>query len=354
MRSLHRVLCVLFALCKIVHGQEAIVRDDVSEELDIRYAGELNHVPIGCKAVGMGNTGVVLQYQAENLFWNPAVTAFTDKYSFYVEGAKLYGGLSSLGTFSCAAPVSDGLSTALFYKAFFPDNIIAWDSLEHSFEKNQYIYPLNGYPAQGIFHNNHHCIIACIGKRFSIPVSRPSHFSLPLPIDIGTGMNIKVLWQTITPEDKVRMGMNINLDVGLLLRLGVDYDLESKAILREIVFGMSLRDFLPTKMKWLHSYEQYEEPIHGSQFFGMAYYDRSGFLFGNWTVSLAVHKSYDMTLHGGLEGEFFNMVAFRAGIAEKIVSLGAGVHYKNYSLDYTFSFDEIQYTPLRLAAGVQF
>ncbi len=340
-------------LSEPIFGQEP---DSITEskELKIRYAGEFNHVPVGCRNVAMGNTGVVQPYSNISCFWNPSLIALSRLYNVNVEGAKLYGGLSSLGAISFVAPVQNGLNAGLIYKAFFPDNIIERDSLPGSFFERQYNYNIDGYPSKGVFHNNQHSVIVSVAKLFSIPIPRPANFALPMPVDVGVGLNIKSLWQTMSPGDKVRMGYNINLDLGLCLRIGTDYNLAEKSIQREILIAMSLRDFLPTKMIWLHSYNDYEEPVDGSQYFGLSYIDRSGFLFGDWTVSLSLHRLYDITLHAGLEGKFFDIVAFRCGISNKIAALGAGIHYKNYSLDYSFTFDKIDYSFLRLAVGAEF
>lgn len=324
------------------------------KELKIRYAAELNQVPVGCRTIAMGNTGVVLPYSDMDIHWNPAGISLSNTFETSVEGAKLYGGLSSLGVISFNAPVQKGLSAGIMYKVFLPDIIYEWDSLPGTFFDRQYNYSIDGYPAKGAFHNNQHSVIATIAKNFSIPIPRPSSFSLPMPVDICIGLNIKSLIMTMTPGNTVRMGYNVNIDMGLLFRLGVDYDLAEESIRREILIAVAMKDFLPTKMTWLHSYEDYEEPIDFTQAYGLAYIDRSGFLFADWTVSLAMYRQYDATLHAGLEGEFFDIVAFRCGVSNKIATLGAGVHYKNYSVDYAFTFDEIDYSVLRLAAGVKF
>ncbi len=345
-------VCLIVSVLSI-YSQD-ILQGQELKELEIRYAAELNHVPVGCRTIAMGNTGVTLPYNDMSIFWNPAAISFSDKYETSIEGAKLYGGLSSLGVLSFNAPVQNGLSAGIMYKVFFPDLINEWDSLPGTFFERQYNYSIDGYPAIGVFHNNQHSIIASLAKKFSIPIPRPSSFTVPLPVDIGIGLNIKSLIMTMNPGETVRMGYNINIDVGLLFRLGVDYNLKEENIRREILIAMAFKDVLPTKMTWLHSYEDYEEPIDLAQSYGMAYIDRSGFLFADWTVSLALYRQYDVSIHAGLEGEFFDIVAFRAGVSNKVATLGAGVHYKNYSVDYTFTFDEIDYSILRMAAGVKF
>jgi hypothetical protein len=350
-------LCIFFLILSFTHLSIYCTKANANtgdSDLEIRYAAELNHLPIGCRIIAMGNTGVVLPYSDINFFWNPSLLSYSQKREISVEGAKLYGGLSSIGTISFNAPIQKGPNVGILYKAFFPDEIIEYDSLPGTLFERQGNYDLNGYVSKGTFHNNHHSIIVSLAKKFTINNLRPTSFSLPLPITLGAGINIKSVWQTMTPGEKVRMGYNINLDGGFIIGLGVDYNISEKEIMREILVAFAIKDFSPTKMIWLHSYEGYEEPVHHTEYYGLSYIDRSGFLHGNWTISLAMHKLYEVSLHAGLEGEFFNMVSFRCGISNKIFTVGTGIHYKNYSVDYSFSFDEIAFSFFRLAVGYKF
>lgn len=326
---------------------------DTGEDLPIRYAGEFNIVPLGCRTVSMGGAGVVLPYSDLACFWNPSLITLQNNYQTHVEGAKLYGNMASVGAISLVAPIQKGLNAALSYSAFFPGAVTQWDSLPFGYEEMKYIYPTDGYQSAGWFTNNKHRITATVAKVFNVPIPRPSNYSLPLPVDFGFGLNIKYLWETMNPSDKVRMGYNINVDFGMVVRIGVDYSIARDMIDREILIAMSLRDILPTKMIWMHSYENYEEPIDGTQYFGISYIDRSGFLHGNWTIALAMHRLYRNTLHAGIEGEFFDMVTFRCGISNRVATLGAGVKYSRYSIDYAFTFDNLEYSYVRIGVGVE-
>lgn len=323
---------------------------------EIRYAGELYQVPEGCRAVAMGGGGAALPGGAIVQFWNPSLIGLSDAIRGDIEGARLYDGLSKLGTVSFAAPVQDGLSAGILYTAFFPDDITEWDSLPGGYSELLYNPELrpDENSGKGVFHNNQHLLILSVGKSFAIPLPRPGGFSLPLPVDLAIGLNIKWHWMTMTPGDKVRLGMNFNLDFGFALRVGVDYDLEKDRPRREVLLGVALRSFLPSSMTWFYSHEHYEEPIDGVQEFGLCYVDRSGFLFANWVLTVSFERSYERTAHAGVEAEFFDMVAFRGGIDGETASLGAGIRYRNYSIDYAFCFDELSYSKLRLGAGVQF
>lgn len=357
MRQINQIFIILCLLTSFILAQEdSTVIDVFTGELGIRYVNEFNRIPLGCRANALGNSGVVLPYSDFAAFWNPAISAFDDKFVVSVEGAKLYGGLSSLGALYFMAPVQAGVVAGLNYAAFFPGSITQWDTIPGTYEEVQtnQLYSQSGYSDKGVFHNNKHRVTATVGKLFNLPVRRSVAHAVPMPVDIAVGLNVKALWETMTPDDDVRMGMNINMDLGLAIRLGVDYDFKEKRLKREFLVALSWIDLLPTKMKWLHSWEDYEEETKSSQHYGLAYIDRSGFLKGNWTIVLALQKQYDVSVHAGLEGEFFNMVAFRVGYSDKRANLGCGIHYKRYSLDYSFSFDELKYSPVRITAGVRF
>jgi hypothetical protein len=341
---LHICLAAVFVLCTSVAAQ------------DIRYAAELNHVPVECRSVAMGNSGVALFRNGTSAFYNPALPAFLSRYEIALEGAKLYGNLADLGVASLSAPVQNEVNIGAVYTGFFSGDILQQDSLEGTPQERLYNPQLraNGEDATGVFQNNQHRVQVFVARLFNLPLPRPSGYSLPLPVDLAAGLNFKYYWQTMTPGDDVRMGFNVNLDFGIALSVGADYDMQKQQISRRILVGMAIRDFLPTRVTWLHSPTDYSEPVDNSRYYGISYTDRTGFLRGNWTVHLALHKSYETSVHGGLEGEFWDLVAFRAGISDRMPTLGAGIHTDLFRLDYALSFDELELSPLRLAIGFSF
>ncbi|MBD3391571.1 MAG: hypothetical protein GF418_05945 [Chitinivibrionales bacterium] len=323
---------------------------------DIRYAVELNHVPVECRSVAMGNTGVVLPRNGTTAFWNASLPAYSTTYDIALEGAKLYGNLADLGVASLSAPVQEGLNLGALYTGFFSGDILEQDTLQGEPLERLYNPDLRatGNDATGVFTNNQHRVQVFVARLFNLPVPRPSGYSLPMPVDLAAGLNFKYFWQTMTPGDDVRMGFNVNLDFGAALSIGADYDLEAQEISRRILLGMAIRDFLPTEVVWLHSNDGYREPVDLSQYYGVSYCDKTGFLKGNWTLTFALHNSYTTSVHAGIEAEFWDLVAFRAGVSDRIPTLGAGIRTDVLYLDYAFTFDELDFSPLRLSLGFSF
>lgn len=150
------------------------------------------------------------------------------------------------------------------------------------------------------------------------------------------------------------MGVGVNADLGVMASIGLDFDLSKKITNRNIILGIAVRDFLPTEIIWVHSPLGYKEKIRYSHYYGISYVDKSGDLGGNWTFALGLDKQYTTSLRLGLEAEFWNIAVFRAGLSGKIPTLGAGVHYKRYYMDYAFRFDKVDFSFFRITVGVLF
>ncbi len=319
----------------------------------VNYAAELNRVPAGCRLVAMGNAAAALPGHAMACSYNPGLAAFAESREIRLEGAKLYGGISDFGALAGIAPMQADLALGVLYAGLLSGDIEQYDSLPGTHQQRLYS-GVREYKSLGVFHNNHHAIGVTIAKKLGLPVPRPEGFTAPIPVDVGAGVNFRYYWQTMTPADKVRMGMNVNMDVGAALRIGVDYDLHQQQPSRELIIGAAVQDVLPTRVIWLHSYENYEELVERTVYSGIAYCDNSGIFWADWVISLAVHRQYATTLHIGIEALVWDLVAIRLGLSNKTPSFGAGVQTRFFTVDYACSFDEINATPLRLGLGFTF
>ena len=321
----------------------------------LRYAVELDQVPASCRIAALGDAGVAVPFDAVSVFWNPAAHSFVDKYEISGEYARLYGDLSTHGCAAVNIPLQEQMSVAAMYVRFQSGAISQWDSLPGT-EAERLNNPSmradgsnNGY-----FYNDQNMVTLSLAKVFSVPIPRPETYNYPLPMDLSAGINFKEFWQTLNPSGKVRMGMNVNCDAGLMLRVSLDYDLQAKQVDREVYIGATVKDILGTEVVWLHSPDNYQETVDLSQYYGIAYIDKTHLLGANWLVTIAMERSYETTYHCGIEAQVFNMVALRLGVSENVFTCGAGITYKNYSLDYAFRFDDVDYSPIRISLKVSF
>ncbi len=325
-------------------------------EEELRYALELHRIPMNSRSVAMGDLGVTLPYSGICAINNPSLASFSTKKSVWVEGARLYGGLSDIGVVSLAAPIQERLNLGVHYQGFFSGDIRQYDSLPGTYEQRQLNYELRPTEnsSTGVFRNNQSTVRISVARLFSLPVPRPSGFSLPFILDIAGGLNFKYYWQTMNPGNRVYVGMNVNVDVGLAVRLGFDYDLKEKKLSRQILLSAAIHDVLPTRVNWLGSYLNYAEETQSEGRYGIAYIDESGTFFADWTAAVGMSLQYENPVQFGLEAEFWDIVAIRAGLNGKVPSVGAGVRIRSLSLDYAITFDAPAYTPLRLSLGYEF
>lgn len=322
---------------------------------EIRYAADMAHLPAGTDVAALGDAGVVLYRHAISSHWNPAVSGLLDKFELSAEIADLYHGLSNQACFAVHVPVQNQLGVSLLYLPFFSGEIALQDSLEGTEQSRQLDQSLRADGSvKGFFRNNQHLMLLSSGKTFSYSLPRAAGSGYPLPIEFTLGLSTKIYWQTMNPGDIRGLGIGVNGDIGFIGRVGIDYDLVKKEVCREIVIGASIHDILPGKIIWVNSNDNYKEPVQISQFYGISYIDKGDFFPGNWTVVLALKKQYEITWHGGIEAQFWNTVAFRAGLSGKTPTVGAGIHYKYYFIDYAFRFDSIDFSYLRITLGVRF
>jgi hypothetical protein len=322
---------------------------------DIRYAAELNRLTVGSRTAAMGAAGVALPFDATGIIWNPAASSFATGSELAAEYASLFGGMSNKACAAFRTPLQEEMSVGLLYEPFLSGDIAQWDSLPGSYLERQMDPSMRADGSRvGTFSNTQHLLLMALAKRFTIPIPRPSSYSYPLPIELAVGLSFKGFWQTISLQKKTRMGMNFNCDIGCLLHVGIDYDIQKQMTSREIFIGLSLKDALGTKVIWLHSPVDYQEKVDRVEYVGLSYVDKTRILGANWTISLAGENYYARTFHCGIEAQYWDMISFRAGLSDKVPVLGVGVLYRKISLDYAFSFDDLAYSPVRLSLGYIF
>jgi|GEM_PF-977063 len=350
-RAAAKLVYLLFFFLLYFGIVSRLVADD-----EIRYGADATRLPVGTDIAAMGDAGVVLPRRVPSSIWNPAAAAFFDRYEFSAEGADLYCRLAQQACFAATAPLRNNIGASICYQPFYTGLIEQYDSIPEASSLNE----LDGHRPTGYFRNFHHTLHLTVARNIPLHLPRFSEIDPPLPIDIAIGTNLKIYAQSMNPDDRMYVGMGYNADIGLQIRLGLDYDMKEKSICRELILGATLRDPLPSDIVWIHraddawmySPDSYREPFSFAQYYGIAFSDRSGDLFANWTIALALHKEYDVTYHGGIEAEFWDMVSFRIGFSDRTPTVGAGFRYRRIFMDYAFRFEEIAVSFVRLTLGV--
>jgi hypothetical protein len=331
----------------------------------VLYAGEFLRIPSGARACGMGDADVSLYLGPQSILTNPAVISSEKNIAVSVEGAVLFG-LSRQAVISLLAPVGPDISVGIAYAPFFSGDIVYSDSLSETYSRRLSDPSLRADESvSSVFRNNQHEIVVGGSRVFRFNPDRSvSLASFPLPMTLSVGGVFKGYWETLDPLGVVHMGFGVNADAGARATVGLDYDLTTKSVSRSVNLALSLRNIVPSPMKWVNSPAGYTEPIYLDQNYGISYEDKSGLLHADWIVSLALKRGfgdmlsensadstarYSTTVHGGLEALFFKTAGFRIGFSNSVFTLGAAIVYKNLRLDYALRFDDLAISPIRMS-----
>lgn len=332
-----------------------LVAPATSEEA-LRYANEMGRLPVGAKIAAMGDAGVALPQRASSALWNAASPGYFDKYEVSAEGADLYQHLSQQGCFTGGIPLKKMSGIAINYIPFYSGLIPRYDSIPETTGNNG----LTEYTPHGYFRNFQHLLNIAYARRYTFNLPRFGATELPLPCEISAGVNCKTYVQTMNPDGNYHMGLGYNADAGVIVRIGMDYHLSTREISRQLFLAAAVRDMLPSDILWIYhandvwmySPDAYRERFTYAQYYGIAFKDQSGDLPFNWTAALALHKEYAVSYHAGVEVELLNRVSFRAGLSDKIPTLGAGIRYNRFYADYAFRFDAVALSLVRLTVGM--
>ena len=67
-----------------------------------------------------------------------------------------------------------------------------------------------------------------------------------------------------------------------------------------------------------------------------------------------MEEQYERLEHFGIEYSFRDRLAVRAGLDDRSPTVGAGITYKYFRIDYAYSFHPLAATPLQLGLRIAF
>lgn len=285
--------------------------------LGTKYAGDFQELGVGGRALAMGGTGVAQSVEPSAIYFNPAG-------SFFV----------SRGVFLMHAENFAGIVKNEFGSIILP--------------KGRMVF---GFGAQ---------YVSVSGiKLTTLPdtTSSPGDDNQPIPYDtVGTsdmilyingargnekiayGANIKVFYRNLS----VMSGFGGGLDVGL--RLNMDY----------LKIGLAVRDFILSPIIWDNGSK---ETILPKLSFGCAPVLPIRKLNSVITLEFDFVKTWDVSgfdLNLGFEYAFKDLIFGRIGIHRGDYTLGIGLFYKRFRLDYAFVTHSWLENSNKFSAGLQF
>lgn len=298
-----------------------------------RYAGSFLELGAGARPLAMGSAYLGLSNDATGFYWNPAGLAFLPTMQVSSMYARLFNNLQQQSFISGALPIFGGASVAVSWMRLSVDDIPKFefddDTDINAFQRiTLKANPLTAEPV-GYFGSHDDAFIITFAKfiRWNMDLGW-QYFEVP--VDIGIGMNFKLLKQTIDANEASGVG----LDGGLLVRLNLN-KIFVEQYYGNLLFGVNVQDLAETRMTW-NTDSKHHDQIGRNFKIGMAYLQPLTFIKSQLALSYDFDTKYGGQTHLGAELWFNSLLAVRMGINAGRFTAGAGINLWKFSVDYAF------------------
>ncbi len=269
-----------------------------------KYAGDFEELGVSARAIGLGGAYVAVACDPSAIYYNPSGSARTKTYSVLLMHAESFGGIvknNYLGIILPSEKQSFGLGVL---HNGIPDIKLTTlpDTTQPPSDTNPPIIDRK-------VNTNHWVLYLNYGLRIT------AHFLL--------GVNAKLIYQTYGIASC--FGMGVDLGATLTSLAGLD-------------FGLRIRNLTTSPLFWDTKTKEMISPRPGLGFartFGLGrdYLLLSCEIVGNLDDGLA---NLQWTENIGIEYSLRQTLAARFGLYHRLITLGLGLSYKRFFLDYAY------------------
>lgn len=326
----------------------------------VRYALEFHKLGAGIRAKAMGNAYVAGEPEGTCIHWNPANLGNLKSHDVYFGHTGLYGNIANFNAGLLAVVLPSRVGVGLGYKRFEDSDINMYPNLETSIGERLREYDLRatGSPS-GWMSNVQDAILVSAGKVYALEMPRLTFHSLPAPLFLGVGATFKFFRNQFrlnpgSGNPTAYYGANTNMDLAFSMQIGLQVDPKTRAIERLFGFGANLNDVLGTPVNYAYSITQYSETTDRSYVVGLCFIERTRWVRGQLMLTLDIDRQYGRVSHVGCEYAYRNVLALRAGLDSGYPTVGAGITYKYFRIDYAYAYNPLAGTPLQVGMGISF
>jgi hypothetical protein len=295
------------------------------------YAGSFLEIPIGAKALGFGGAFTAIADDGTAFYWNPAGVSLVE--------TKLLSGMYSSQYGSIGSPAANfyfagwtmpigSLGVSANWVRFAVNDIPLHPDLREYRSLEQRYRLVRQAQGGETFSDVEDAFIFTFARNTKVDLNLGwSYFNLPVEIPIG--VNIKLLRQNLHDNSATGLG----IDAGAMLRVNLR-DFFFSEDWPTVAFAATLRDIGGTRLTWSQS--QRTEEIGGTTTVGVAVVQPITAIDSRLTLS------YDMAMRGvtsssiGAELKYKRQFSVRGGINESTVTVGAGVDFNFFDVDYAY------------------
>ncbi len=315
-----------------------------------RYAGDFMMIGAGVRALGMGGAFAALANDGSAIYWNPAGLSMLRESEVSAMHAFLYKGLASYDNISFVQPLPNEVSIGFNITRlsvndipFFSEEYLIGTNVDQRI--NNSLYHLPGVP-DGSFTSKDDLYQFSFAKNIHYDANMGWLF-FEVPFDFSFGGAIKLIKRSIMDN----MGTGTGLDFGFKAKtdLAVIFDQEEFG---DLHFGLNFQDMAGTDIVWNTESEIKDEVLFNTKM-GVALVQPIPPLKSTVSIAYDYDYVYDGTKHYGIDWDYDDKAALRAGYYDKNFSWGATVKLYGVNLDYAMITNPVGLTN-RLGLRVRF
>lgn len=262
-----------------------------------KYAGEFMELGVGARPLGMGSAFVAIADDATAPYWNPAGLVTLKTKELFLMHSENFNGAINYNTISYVYPdtlAEQGMGISLYEVGIPEMPIDTLDSLERYVNLSDWL--------------------------FYISYAKNTKWG-PL------GLSVK----GITRRWAVNSAYGIGMDAGAIFKY------------EELSFGISIENLFGTVLIWNTGTKEYLPPVIKM---GIAFSKRFPSAYSNLIVASGIDLNLEGKMsetplgdtHLGIEYWYKGLYAFRIGQDWGKFTVGAGMIYKQFKIDYAMKF----------------
>jgi hypothetical protein len=305
---------------------------------DTEYGGAFLELGVGGRPLGMGSAYVALSDDAYGFNYNPAGLALTGNIQAASMYANLFNTLEQQSFLSAVVPVFGSATFSFAWMRVSIDDIPRF-LFDDSHTAGQRV--LGGdpslwlsYPASGSFSSFEEAFFLTFAKYKKWNMNLGWQY-FEIPVDIGYGLNFKVLRKSI--DDRKASG--IGIDLGGIIRFPLDQVFQTEYV-GDLSFGLNVQDVTDTQIKWDTDSKAIDK-IYRNFKFGMAYVQPMQFANSQFTFTLDYNSRYGGYSQMGGEFLYRSLFAVRIGMNDRDFTTGAGIYFWKFKIDYAYQSHDL-------------
>ncbi len=295
-----------------------------------KYAGSFLEIPVGARALALGNAFVSLVDDGTAFHYNPAGTALIDS-------AKILSLMYSSDYGSLFSPLSDfyfvgyaqrlrDLYVSINWTRLSVDNIPSEPDLTVYDSPEQRELLVKSGSSNGTFSSADDAVYLNISRMFNFDIDL-GWLLFSIPVQLPVGINFKIIHRLLDG----RAASGAGIDGGLMFRFPVG-SIVHKQDMGTFSFGMNIRDITNTRVAWD---TQTNETIPRSVLWGVSYDGPVKSLDGDIVIALNRDSQYGDFLVGA-EYVYEKLLSIRVGSDASNLTAGAGISLGFMRVDYAF------------------